>query len=117
MVERGGVPVVGDASALKAPSTPWTVCDPAIVALQVAAVHEPFGAIVNVVWLVTTPTTPPTPLIPVAETENPWPAVAVAGALTRMLVTTRVSINRPPCAAQLTHSPVLRNPVPSGRTW
>ena len=43
------------ASSANDPSVPVTVWEPATVALQVLAVHEPSGAIVNVVSDVTSP--------------------------------------------------------------
>ena len=43
------------ASSVNDPSVPVTVWEPATVALQVLAVHEPSGAIVNVVSDVTSP--------------------------------------------------------------
>src|SRR2546426_8486554 len=43
------------AVAVLPPSLPFTVCAPATVAVQIAPVHEPFGAMVKVVEAVTSP--------------------------------------------------------------
>ena len=54
-----------EAVAVLPPSLPVTVCAPATVAVQVFPVHEPFGAMLNVVEPVTSPSE-----LPVAS--NPW---------------------------------------------
>jgi hypothetical protein len=63
---RGPAFTVSVAVPWKDPSVPVTVWDPATVALQLAPVHEPLGAMVKVVDPVTAPSELPYWSAPVA---------------------------------------------------